>query len=206
MRFGREHSRAFPWRATGDHYSVLVGEVLLQRTSGAHVLRVYDEFLRRFPTPDALAVADPAALREVVQPLGLAGRAPLLIRLGQALRLLGGVPRSPGKLLELPAVGRYTAHAVRIFAGNRNLPLVDWVIARVLRRYFGLTGGARPNADEDLWSLAAEIASVGRAREVWLGTLDLAALLCRSKPRCSECPLARTCAYPATSASELAPR
>ena len=97
--------------------------------------------------------------------------------------------------MALPGVGPYTAHAVPILARNRNLPLVDWVIARVLRRYFGIAGKRRPNADRDLWALAETVVESGRAREVWLGTLDLAAAVCKGKPLCGECPLSGTCKF-----------
>ena len=63
--------------------------------------------------------------------------------------------------MALAGVGRYTAHAVPIMARNRNLPLVDWVIARVLRRYFGIDGRRRPNVDRDLWTLAETIVESG---------------------------------------------
>ena len=97
--------------------------------------------------------------------------------------------------MSLPGVGPYTAHAVPILARNRNLPLVDWVIARVLRRYFGIAGTQRPNADRDLWVLAERVVKSGRAREVWLGTLDLAAAVCKAEPMCGECPLRTTCKF-----------
>ena len=102
-----------------------------------------------------------------------------------------GLANAPEKL---PGVGPYAAHAVPVFALDRDLPVVDWVIARVLRRYFGLTSERRPNADRDLWALAGDLAQPGQARELWLGTLDLAAAVCRPRPRCQLCPLRCGCA------------
>ena len=199
LRFGRTHARSFPWRYSTDPYAVLVGEILLQRTSGSHVSQVFERFVNRWPTPHDLGIADEEELACVLRPLGRAKRMPLLLEMGRAVDSLGEVPLSPEALNKLPGVGRYTAHAVPIFTANRDLPLADWVIARILRRYFGLAGTGRPNADEKLWALATEIARVGRAREVWIGTLDLAAKFCRSKPRCAACPLEGTCCYARTS-------
>ncbi|MCC6178010.1 MAG: A/G-specific adenine glycosylase [Chloroflexi bacterium] len=195
LSFARGHARSFPWRDSTDPYAVLVGEILLQRTSGSHVSQVFERFLNRWPTPHDLGIADEEELACVLRPLGLAKRTPLLLEMGRAVDSLGGVPLSPKALTKLPGVGRYTAHAVPIFTTNRNLPLADWVIARILRRYFGLPGTGRPNADEELWALATDIARVGRAREVWIGTLDLAAKYCRSRPTCAACPLQATCCY-----------
>jgi adenine-specific DNA glycosylase len=82
-----------------------------------------------------------------------------------------------------------------VFALGKQLPLVDWVIARVIRRYFGLPGHLRPNSDRELWSLAESLVRSGRARDLWLGTLDFAAAVCAPHPRCGACPLASTCAF-----------
>lgn len=195
LGWARQRARSFPWREQTDPYRVLVGEILLQRTRGEHVVETYQRFIERWPNPETLAGASRRQIATVIRPLGLAKRAPLLKRLGQTLTNLGDVPRNPAALLELPSVGPYAAHAVPVFALRRNLPLVDWVIARVLRRYFGLPEGRRPNGDRQLWELAARLVESGRARDVWLGTLDFAAAVCRPRPLCPECPLREDCTF-----------
>lgn len=196
LRQSRTSSRRFPWRESTDPYEVLIGEVLLQRTRGEHVVSVYQEFLRRWPDAGALASAREESIARVIHPLGLPKRAPILQQLGQAIAERGDVPRTPAELDPLPGVGRYGAHAVPVFALHRNLPLVDWVIARVLRRYFGLADGGRPNTDAELWDRAEQLARRRRARELWLGVLDFADAVCKPRPRCGECPLRRSCANP----------
>ncbi len=196
FRQSRASPRRFPWRESSDPYEVLIGEVLLQRTRGEHVVSVYQEFLRRWPDAEALATAPQESIARVIHPLGLPKRASILKQLGQAITERGDVPRTPAELDRLPGVGRYGAHAVPIFALHRNLPLVDWVIARVLRRYFGFASGSRPNADAELWAAAGRLAQRRRARELWLGVLDFADAVCKPRPRCSECPLRRSCASP----------
>ncbi len=196
LRFHRDHGRTFPWRQTTDPYEVLVGEVLLQRTRGEHVLPVYGEFLRRWPNPERLGKARQATISRVIRPLGLAKRAQQISQLGRAIAELGRVPETPQELERLPGIGPYGAHAVPIFAYGRSLPLIDWVIARVLRRYFGLDDGQRPNTDRALWTLAEQLARQGRATQLWLGTLDFAAAVCKPRPQCVVCPLADTCASP----------
>ena len=167
---------------------------MLQRTRGEHVPSVYEEFLRRWPDSEALARAKVETIRKVVSPLGLRKRADTIKQM--AGMLAGGeVPSDPKDLDELPGVGPYVAHAVPVFADGRDLPLVDWVIARVLRRVFGLPGVKRPTSDRDLWDLAGRLASRGKAARLWAGTLDLAAAICRPSPRCSECPAVSFCSY-----------
>src|ERR1700712_4816446 len=51
-----EHARDLPWRGPGaTPWAVLVSEFMLQQTPVARVLPVYDAWLRRWPTPAALA-------------------------------------------------------------------------------------------------------------------------------------------------------
>jgi A/G-specific adenine glycosylase len=180
---------------------VLVGEILLQRTRGEHVEAVYEAFVHRWPDPQALSRARTSSIASVIRPLGLVKRAATLKELGAALATLGDVPTDPESLLRLPGVGPYAAHAVPVFTAGANLPVVDWVIARVLRRYFGLREGRRPNADPELWGLATDLADSGRARELWLGTLDFAAAVCKPRPLCPTCPLRSSCSYFATNAA-----
>jgi A/G-specific adenine glycosylase len=188
-------AREFPWRETRDPYRVMVGELLLQRTRGENVAAVYEEFIARWPDVPHFAVATEADLSIVIRPLGLAKRAKTLGALATALGSRTTFPLTPRELEDLPGVGPYVSHAVPVFAAHRNLALVDWVIARVLRRYFGLPVGRRPNADRALWDLAGEVVLSGRARDTWLAVLDLAAAVCLRLPRCPQCPLANSCAY-----------
>lgn len=201
LAFSGANARDFPWRAATDPYLVLVGEILLQRTRGEQVEPVYRQFVRRWPTIKALAGARESTIASVIAPLGLPKRASTFRELAAALAVAGAVPLEPQELLLLPGVGPYAAHAVPVFAAGRDLPLVDWVIARVLRRYFGLADGARPNQDAVLWGLAADLSAPGNARSLWLGTLDLAAAVCRPKPACDDCPLLSGCDFARVGAS-----
>ena len=195
LRHYRAHRRVFPWRETRDPYEVLVGELLLQRTRGENVAGVYDRFIRLWPDARALGRADTHDISDVIRPLGLVKRAATLRRLGEELQYSDPFPTDRDQLAALPGVGPYIAHAVPIFARGRNLPLVDWVIARVMRRYYGGDSQRRPNGDRALWDLAARLASMRRARELWLGTLDFAASVCKPRPLCEECPLSGGCEF-----------
>lgn len=191
----RKNARIFGWRNSRDPYEVLIGEILLQRTRADLVLPVYEEFLTKWPTPSTLAAAPLSDIQKVIRSLGLSHRAATIKDLAAVLVEVGQVPENPTKLLSLPGVGPYAAHAVPIFACSKNLPLVDWVIARVLRRYFGLSADKRPNQDSELWNRAREMVRGGQARAVWLGTLDFAASVCKPRPLCASCPLNESCAW-----------
>lgn len=207
QQWAQANPRPFPWRETDDPYRVLIGEILLQRTRGEHVVPVYEEFLRRWPSIEKFSRAREGTVARVIYPLGLAKRAKILVDLAKALGDKGYVPTRVEELAVLPGVGRYTAHAVPIFAAKENLPLVDWVIARVLRRYFGLFPlDRRPNSDHELWAIAARLAQQGAARDLWMGTLDFSAAICRPRPLCPRCPLSPTCEWAKSSDSVPARR
>jgi A/G-specific adenine glycosylase len=198
LDWGHHHTRAFPWRDRSDPYAVMIGEILLQRTRAENVAPVYEDFLARWPDARSLGDARLQSIQQVIYPLGLPNRAETLKRLGRELSAYAQVPRDPRKLMILPGVGRYAAHAVPVFASHRNLPVVDWVIARVLRRYFGLSVQGRPSTDDNLWRMAEDLVAPGRARDLWLGTLDFAAAVCLPRPRCDKCALSGACTYFAT--------
>jgi A/G-specific adenine glycosylase len=193
LRYGRENPRAFPWRSTRDPYEVLIAEVLLQRTRGGNVASVHQALVDAYPSAERLAQASVADIERHIYPLGLAKRAKLIHELAASIVSSGGVPRDATALRRLPGVGPYTANAVRVFALGKNEPLVDWVIARVLRRYFAMPSAHRPNADAELWLVAREVVHAGRARDIWLAVIDLSAEYCRRIPQCERCPMRRCC-------------
>lgn len=117
-RMGAECHRSLPWRYIDDPYAVLVSEVMLQQTQVARVERFWRRFLAVFPTVDALAAADTAAVLELWQGLGYNRRALALKRAAEecATRYGGQLPRGYDELLALPGIGPATAAGVRAFA------------------------------------------------------------------------------------------
>jgi A/G-specific adenine glycosylase len=196
LSWGRTHRRSFPWRETNDPFRVLVAEVLLQRSRGITVAKVYRELFRRWPDADHLARAREASIATVIRPAGLTRRAAILKELAARVVDLGGVPAQLDGLLELPGVGRYAAGATLAVAYGRSAPVVDGVTARVYKRYFGLSSELPVSADEELWSLVDRSSPRRRAGEWNWAVLDLAATVCLPRvPRCSECPLREHCAW-----------
>jgi len=191
------HSRCFPWRETRDAYPILLAEVLLQRTQAIQVERSFRGFLREFPKPEILARAPTTAVEEAIRPLGLAKRASTLKLMGEALvqRHRGCVPATLDELLLLPGVGRYVAVATLCFAFGARLGLVDANVIRVLGRYFSVhSERSRPRDDPELWNLATRLTPRHDPATYNRALIDFASLVCTPRsPRCSHCPLGRTC-------------
>lgn len=119
-REGAARYRRLPWRHIDDAYAVLVSEVMLQQTQVKRVLRYWERFLDRYPTIDALAAADTAAVLELWQGLGYNRRALMLKRCAEACAAQhgGALPRAYDQLVALPGIGPATAAGVRAFAWN----------------------------------------------------------------------------------------
>ena len=196
LAWGRQNRRSFPWRETDDPWRVLVAEVLLQRSRGKTVAKVYDELFRRWPDAAALSRAREASIASVIRPLGLVRRASTLRAMAREVDRRGGVPVDPEGLMVLPGVGRYAANATLVVAFGKRAPVVDGVTARVYRRYLGLSSELPATSDPKLWRKVDEATPRGSAREWNWAVLDLASQVCLPvRPRCHNCPLVERCAF-----------
>ncbi len=195
----RRSRRDLPWRRTRNPYHILVSEIMLQQTPVARVVPKYREWLRRYPSVEALARAGAREVREAWRPLGYNVR-PLRLReiARETLRRhRGRIPRTREELLALRGIGPYTAGAVLSFAFGRDAPILDTNVRRVLRRVFL---GERAARDRLLWDLAGALLPPGRAYDFNQALMDLGATVCTARrPGCRACPLARLCvSYPLT--------
>ena len=196
--FARE-GRTFPWREPGaTPYEVVVAEMLLQRTTASAVARVYNAFVERYPSWDALAHAPLEDLENELRPLGLwRPKALAFQHLAQSIGERGGVlPRTRTELERLPGIGPYTASAVLAIVYGQAEPLLDVNMARLLGRFLGSSLSAGVNPKRRLHALALRLVRGKRCLEVNWAALDFGALLCRARrPRCPECPLRTRCEY-----------
>lgn len=192
--------RVYPWRFERDPYKVLVAEMLLQRTKAEQVVKIYGEFLRRYPDPHSLSRADLGEVERLLHPLGLRWRARKIWEMARVLveKYGGKMPLKREMLAGLPGVGDYAAGAVLCFALGRDEPLTDSNIARVIVRLLDLKIRGEPRRDKRVWSAVLEIhrnVPAERRREFYWGLLDFAASVCTPRnPDCPRCPLLDLCA------------
>ena len=166
---------------------------MLQQTRVDTVVPYYERFLARFPTLEALAVADEEDVLRLWAGLGYYARARNLKRAAEAVaREHGGeLPREPEALASLPGVGRYTVGALRSIAFGERAAVVDGNVRRVLARL----AGERELADEDAWRLAEALVPEKEPGEWNQALMELGATVCSPrKPGCLVCPVADFCA------------
>ena len=99
--WGIKNFFGYPWRSGNQGWHGLLAELLLQRTRAASVVPVYNAFVQRYPSPTDLAAAPVEDVAELMYPLGLRWRAPLVRELGRALAGYGDIPDDYDRLREL---------------------------------------------------------------------------------------------------------
>jgi endonuclease-3 len=174
-------------------FELLIATVLSAQCTDERVNAVTPALFARWPTPEALAEADPGELEALIRPTGFY-RAKAANLLGLARQLAeqhdGRVPVDLAALVRLPGVGRKTANVVLSVAfGQPGLP-VDTHVGRLARR-LGLTEAEDPvRVEADLCALWPPGS--------W-GVLSLRLILhgrrvCRARrARCEVCVLADCC-------------
>jgi A/G-specific adenine glycosylase len=173
---------------------------MLQQTPVNRVLPVYESWLRRWPTPAALA-AEPSgeAIREWGR-LGYPRRALRLHACAGALveRYDGRVPDDVAALESLPGIGTYTARAVAAFAYGQRVPVIDTNVRRVLARMFDGVADSPANVTKFDLDRANSLlpAQPERAARTSVSLMELGALVCTAhKQRCHDCPVAGQCRW-----------
>ncbi|GAB1824556.1 HhH-GPD family protein [Herbidospora sp. RD11066] len=194
-----EHNRDLPWRRPeATPWGILVSEIMLQQTPVVRVLPIWEEWMARWPTPEALAKE---ASGEAVRHWGRLGYPRRALRLHACAKAItddfgGTVPATYDELLTLPGIGDYTAAAVASFAYGKSHAVLDTNVRRVLART--ITGDEHPpKATTTPEKRLAEslIPPVGAPR--WaVAVMELGALVCTARsPRCADCPVAGRCAW-----------
>jgi DNA mismatch endonuclease Vsr len=120
-----------------DPFNVLVSTVLSHRSHDETTLPAFAALIARYPSPKALARADPREVEWLIRPVGLSyGKARGLVSLARAIELSHGgqVPNDYASLIRLPFVGPKTANAVLVFGWQHPAIPVDSNIHRVVNR------------------------------------------------------------------------
>lgn len=197
----RRTARDLPWREPGTTgWQVLVSEIMLQQTPVVRVQPIWLDWMRRWPTPSALAGATPA---DTVRAWGKLGYPRRALRLHECAGLIARdhddvVPDDVEVLLSLPGIGDYTARAVVCFAYGRRAPLVDTNVRRVVARaVHGEAVAVGATGKRHLAEVAAMLpARAERAAAFSAALMELGALVCTARsPACAACPLAARCRW-----------
>ena len=175
-------------------YELLCATILSAQCTDVRVNLVTPVLFARYPTPFAMARAEPADVEEIIKSTGFfRNKTRSLIGMAQAVVADHGgeVPRTMEELRKLPGVGRRTANVLLSNAYNTNEGVtVDTHVTR-LSGLLGLSRETDPvKIEEDLmrlypredWGLLSHLL-IFHGRQVCIAR----------RPRCGECVLARLC-------------
>jgi endonuclease-3 len=175
-------------------YELIVATILSAQCTDKRVNIITPAFFDRFPTPEALAVAQQEAVYEVIKSCSYPNnKAKNLIGMAKGVveRFNGEIPTDLKALQTLPGVGRKTANVVASVAFNTAAIAVDTHVFRVAKR-IGLSHNAKTPLEtekqlmqfipKELWAVAHH----------WLILHGRYTCLAR-KPKCPECGLKEVC-------------
>jgi A/G-specific adenine glycosylase len=203
MSWYRSHARELPWRNVSDPYRTWVSEVMLQQTRVAAVIEHYHDFLRRFPTILALALAPETDVLAAWSGLGYYRRARMLHKAAQFItqERSGILPPTAAELRTLPGIGEYTSAAIASIAFGESIAVVDGNVERVLLR---LTGRHEEGNAVGRAFVQQQASALVPRRRISEGTnaagdhnqamMELGATICLPKaPLCLHCPVISLC-------------
>ena len=184
-------------RCALDHrnpYELLVATILSAQCTDKRVNMVTPALFARYPDPEALSIAKPAELEDLIRSTGFfRNKSKSLLGMSSALveKHRGGVPSTMDALVQLPGVGRKTANVVlgNAFGTNEGV-VVDTHVSRLSQR-LGLSPHTDPiRIEQDLISLFP------RDRWTMLSHLLIShgREICEARtPRCERCVVNHLC-------------
>ena len=175
-------------------YQLLAATILAAQSTDKTINTITPALFARYPTPAALAQADPAELEPLIFKSGFYRmKAKSLIGMARALvaRHGGEVPRTMAELVALPGVARKTANVILGSAlGITEGVVVDTHVTRLAQR-LGLSRETEPvKIEQDLMKVLPKAQWTPFAhRLIWHGRRVCLA----KKPDCEHCVLAPLC-------------
>jgi len=189
----RVHGRDFPWRQTNNSFHLLIAEMMLRRTKADQVVRVYQTFTHLFQSPEEAAQLSLKEIEKLCRPLGLHYRGSEIYRAIHHLNLHKDA--IPDSLEEIPGIGPYSAAMIRskLFYGRE--AAIDSNVVRIIARLSGIPFYHELRRNKNLIAAANHLHQTKHASSVNLALIDLAALICKPAPSCSQCPLQTVCKF-----------
>jgi len=190
-------ARLLPWKSIKDPYKIWVSEIILQQTRAEQAIPYYKNFIEKFPTVKALAVAKLDEVLKAWEGLGYYSRARNLHHAAKTVQenFDGRVPGNYNELLTLKGVGPYTAAAISSFAFGEAKAVLDGNVYRVLSRVYGLSEPI--NVSSSKKTFEAQLEKIFDKKNPALfnqSIMDFGATCCTpNDPTCTKCPMSTFC-------------
>ncbi|MDE0308599.1 MAG: A/G-specific adenine glycosylase [Acidiferrobacterales bacterium] len=201
--------RGLPWAFSTDSYRIWISEVMLQQTQAKTVVDYFERFVDEFPDVRSLADASTDHVMSLWAGLGYYTRARNLHAAAKTIRDQhhGKFPNNFRDVLALPGIGKSTAGAICALAYGLRTPILDGNAKRVYARYHCVDDDSESVRTRRLWQIAEEHTPKHDVQRYTQLIMDLGATVCTPKnPKCTICPLSRSCCAHCQHLTEHLPR
>ena len=194
----KENKRDLIFRKNRNSYHVYVSEIMLQQTRVRAMLKIYKQFIEKFPTLESLAQAHREDVLQAWSGLGYYRRA---IHLHEGAKQIcrdypnACFPENYSDALSIQGIGPYTAAAVLSICYEKKHAVLDGNVARIYMRLYALSGTAERNM-KSLRIISQEHIQTSPERPSLHNEslMELGAMICLPKgPLCHICPLKNQC-------------
>lgn len=197
LKWHEVNPRQLPW-STGsrDPYAIWLSEIIMQQTRIEQGTAYYLKFIEEYPSVADLAEAPLNEIMKLWEGLGYYTRARNLHKAAQHItqHLNGLFPDDYESLITLPGIGPYSAAAISSFAYGHAHAVVDGNVKRLIARFAGVTTSIDDATTHNQIRMIAE-KYMKRADPALFNQaiMNFGALVCKPKPLCPVCPLAKKC-------------
>jgi endonuclease-3 len=177
-------------------FELIVAVILSAQCTDKRVNQITPELIKRFPTPEKMAAADPAEVFDYIKSCSYPNnKAKHLVGMAQKLVELfdGKIPDDVDELQKLPGVGRKTANVIASVVFHKPAMAVDTHVFRVAARIGLSTGAKTPLATEMQLVKFIPENLIAKAHH-WLILHGRYTCIAR-KPKCETCGLTEVCKY-----------
>ena len=175
-------------------FELTIATILSAQTTDVGVNKATPELFRLYPTPEALAKANPTAVEQLIKTTGFyRSKAKNIIGAARVLveKFHGKVPETMDEMLELPGVARKTANVVLgSWYGIPSGVVVDTHVLRLSRRLELTTNTEPVKVEQDLEKIIPQARWIQFSHEL----IHHGRQVCIArKPQCERCTLEHLC-------------
>ena len=190
LRDGVKIYKTFAWRKTKNHFHALTAEIMLQRTGAEQVSIVFQEFIRKYKTPNDVIKK---CRVNIFANLGLTWRYKQYKNLCKELVKLKYIPIEKLELLKLPGVGDYIAGAYRSLHLNVRDYIIDSNVLRLYGRYYGFDTNNETRRKKWIIEFSESLTPKRNYKKYNYALLDYTRIICKPIPLCNICKLSKYC-------------
>jgi endonuclease-3 len=175
-------------------FQLLVATILSAQCTDVRVNQVTATLFKKYPTPQAFAIANPAELEQDIRPTGFfRNKTKSVIGASNAVleRFGGNVPRTMEEMLTIPGAARKTSNVVLGTAyGIASGIVVDTHVQRLSNRLEFTNNGDPKKIEQDLMNIIPQDRWISFSHQlIWHGRS-----VCHARnPKCADCNLESLC-------------